>query len=451
LSVFAGSFTFEAAKQVCDADLAMLESLLEKNLLRRWGSGRLGMLDTIREFGAEQLERSGETTIVARRHADFFLREADALAPRLPSPEQRDAIAGLSAENENLLAAVDWYIRTGAAEEAVRLIGSLEFFWIVSGGASAGRSLAKRALALEGRTSAATRARGMLALSRLLVPVDPDQALTLVEQSRLLYEGLDDHEGALKCVFRSFWIEMERGRLDRARKLAHDARARSVELGDRASEGLAAGALGSIEGRRGDLEAAERLFELAVASARETAIASATSGLLNNLAWTRWMRGKTDQAQADAEEALELARAVQHKSHIASTLELLAWIDAQRGDHPRAASRFSECLTLYREVEDRACAADCLEGLGAVAALRPLDSAVGARLLGAAGASPDYRRHKDPLPEQLVQLVDRALEACRARLGEKAFASELEAGSKLSLEAASELASSVREDTTAAT
>ncbi|HEV8602830.1 MAG TPA: adenylate/guanylate cyclase domain-containing protein [Gaiellaceae bacterium] len=42
LAVFRGSFSLEAAEAVCDADLDALESLVVKNLVRRWGSCRLG-------------------------------------------------------------------------------------------------------------------------------------------------------------------------------------------------------------------------------------------------------------------------------------------------------------------------------------------------------------------------------------------------------------------------
>src|SRR5581483_6175518 len=42
LSVFRGGFTLDAAEQVCGADLALLESLVDKSLIRRWESGRFG-------------------------------------------------------------------------------------------------------------------------------------------------------------------------------------------------------------------------------------------------------------------------------------------------------------------------------------------------------------------------------------------------------------------------
>ena len=48
VAVFTGSFSLEAAEAVCDSNLDTLESLVEKSLVRRWGGGRLGMLDTTR-------------------------------------------------------------------------------------------------------------------------------------------------------------------------------------------------------------------------------------------------------------------------------------------------------------------------------------------------------------------------------------------------------------------
>ena len=59
LSVFAGGCTLEAAEEVCDADLDTLQSLVEKSLLR-FTDGRYWMLETIREYAAERLERGGE-------------------------------------------------------------------------------------------------------------------------------------------------------------------------------------------------------------------------------------------------------------------------------------------------------------------------------------------------------------------------------------------------------
>ena len=66
LSVFRGGWTLEAAEQVADADLELMQSLVDKSLVRRWESGRFGMLETIREFAAEQLSDEEHDALLRR-------------------------------------------------------------------------------------------------------------------------------------------------------------------------------------------------------------------------------------------------------------------------------------------------------------------------------------------------------------------------------------------------
>ena len=63
LSSFRGGCTLEAAEAVCDAEHDGLQSLLDKSLLRRSDTPtgpRIWVLETIREYAAEPLARSGE-------------------------------------------------------------------------------------------------------------------------------------------------------------------------------------------------------------------------------------------------------------------------------------------------------------------------------------------------------------------------------------------------------
>jgi predicted ATPase len=73
LSVFRGGWTLEAAAEVADADLELLQSLSDKSLVRRWESDRFGMLETIREFAAEQLSE-GEHDLLLRRLLAYLLK-----------------------------------------------------------------------------------------------------------------------------------------------------------------------------------------------------------------------------------------------------------------------------------------------------------------------------------------------------------------------------------------
>ena len=87
LAVFAGGWTLEAAEVVsCGTDrldvLGGLEALTTASLVQVVehpdGERRFGMLETVREFGMEQLARHGEADEVSRRHADYFVALAQA-------------------------------------------------------------------------------------------------------------------------------------------------------------------------------------------------------------------------------------------------------------------------------------------------------------------------------------------------------------------------------------
>src|SRR5204863_9028215 len=72
LSAFRGGATLEAAEEICEADIDTLQSLVDKSLLRRQGE-RLWMLETLREYAAEQLALHGGEEMLADRHADYFI------------------------------------------------------------------------------------------------------------------------------------------------------------------------------------------------------------------------------------------------------------------------------------------------------------------------------------------------------------------------------------------
>ena len=66
LSIFRGGWTLAAAERVCAADVELLESLVDKSLVRRWEGDRFGMLETIREFAAEQLAAGDRDALLGR-------------------------------------------------------------------------------------------------------------------------------------------------------------------------------------------------------------------------------------------------------------------------------------------------------------------------------------------------------------------------------------------------
>jgi predicted ATPase len=114
LAVFAGGCTLDAAEEVCDADLDVLQSLVDKSLLRHTGD-RFWMLETIREFAVERLDETGDAEDVRRRRAAYFLELGELAKPELRAAGAWVWFDRLEAEHDNLRAVLDDALDDGRA------------------------------------------------------------------------------------------------------------------------------------------------------------------------------------------------------------------------------------------------------------------------------------------------------------------------------------------------
>jgi predicted ATPase len=145
LSVFSGGCTLEAAEDVAGAELDTLQSLVEKSLLRL-SNERYWMLETMREFALAKLEEGGDSIEMARRHGNFFLALAEAFAAGVLGPGQPAQVERLSAEEDNLRAALEWSRATGEIGLGQGLAASLWRYWYIRGALVEGRAWLEWAL-----------------------------------------------------------------------------------------------------------------------------------------------------------------------------------------------------------------------------------------------------------------------------------------------------------------
>jgi predicted ATPase/DNA-binding SARP family transcriptional activator len=139
LAVFPATISPAAAACVCalpaPVSLDMLSALVDKSLIHLvpGPEPRYRMLETIREYGLERLAGTGETTAARAAHAAYFLQVAERAAPLLRGHDQLPAIRMLTAERDNMVAALHFSAGTGDAETAVRLAAALGVFWTIRG------------------------------------------------------------------------------------------------------------------------------------------------------------------------------------------------------------------------------------------------------------------------------------------------------------------------------
>src|SRR4030095_6460346 len=89
---------------------------------------RYAMLETIREFGWEQLTAAGEADGAQQRHAAYLLGLATEAKPHVGGPQHRLWLDRLDIEHDNFRAAMAWLVRANA-ETALLLAGLLSSFW----------------------------------------------------------------------------------------------------------------------------------------------------------------------------------------------------------------------------------------------------------------------------------------------------------------------------------
>ena len=207
-SVFAGSSSMEAALALVGraASMDLLDSLVNKNLLRLIGtngSTRLVMLETVREFGLEQLAETGELEVARRAHAAYFVSFAETAEPEQTGPDQKSYLQRLDHERDNLRAALQWVITRHEGELALRLSGSLQVFWLRRGYWTEGRRWLEAALALglNPKADQAVWAKALYAAGTLSrFQGDFIRARMLCEQSLEIYRALADKTGVLKTL-----------------------------------------------------------------------------------------------------------------------------------------------------------------------------------------------------------------------------------------------------------
>jgi len=161
-SVFAGGATLEAAEQVCsgsglpaDRILDLLTALAEKSLLIvRHDPPRYRMLEIIRAYGRERLAEAGEQEEVREAHAQYFTRLAEASQDHLLRAEQLDWLRTLSADQDNLHAAIRGAIAAGDGPAAVRLTAALGWYWSLRTMKVEGAELIGEALSTPGAAAA---------------------------------------------------------------------------------------------------------------------------------------------------------------------------------------------------------------------------------------------------------------------------------------------------------
>jgi hypothetical protein len=155
---------------------------------------RFGMLETIREFGLEELASKGELEAAREAHARYVLRLAEQAESELEGPGQGAWIDRLEEEHRNLNAALACALDTQNGELGLKMTGALWPFWEVRGYFGEGRTWTERMLTLDGPP--ALRARTLTGAGTMAwYQGDYERAHTLHDEALAIYHEIGDGRG----------------------------------------------------------------------------------------------------------------------------------------------------------------------------------------------------------------------------------------------------------------
>ncbi|MGH2488747.1 MAG: ATP-binding protein, partial [Candidatus Limnocylindria bacterium] len=350
LGVFAGGWTVDAAEAVCGGDggpdvIDGLASLVEKSMVRhgRAAQGEPGfeMLETIREFALERLEKRGDAERVRLAHARFFLRLALDAEPLLRTGEQDRCVERLAPENDNLRAAMRWSLDRGEPGRVARMGQALWLFWWTRSLLPEAMAWMEEVLSVGEKLSTEERAMATMALGVCaFTHGDNERAVPNLRVAVALGREVGDLRGMATALISLAVARAQSEGATRGEEMAREAVAAFRELEDAWGIATSLGGLGRILILAGRSKEAVPILEESVADAREVGPQVLLGLSLLNLGMARLGVGDLEGARVTLRQSLGPLARVGFREVMAGAVEALAAVSAQGGDPERGAVLF---------------------------------------------------------------------------------------------------------------
>jgi tetratricopeptide (TPR) repeat protein len=363
------------------------------------------MLETLREFAQERLAWREESHALRERYAHYYSKLAEQAELNLHGPEQVSWLERLDQEQENLRAALQWFIDKAHAETlspgfvsqehrraptvaqedfcpgnlagtmeattlALQMTAALAYYWDTRGYYSEGRHWLAQALELsegkqgevrliQARAKALNKAgdfaflQGEFAQSRLYL-----------EESLALKRQLEDKPG-IAAVLNSFGnLALWQHEYELAVRVVQESLSIRQELNDTAGIAIALRNLGNLYTSTGEYQQAAQVFRESLAIAEKLNNKQGQAVALGSLGKVLLFQGHYEQAARLLKESQLLFEELGDKRRLAITLDLIGCVYMNQAHYEQAFEFSFKSLGLERELGDRWGIAASLTNLG---------------------------------------------------------------------------------------
>jgi len=326
LAVFPSGATLTAAERVCAGQpgpeavplpastvLPTLAGLVGKSLLtrsddQRDGEPRYRMLDTVRAYGLDRLAEAGEDAATKDAAARYYLELTETADPQLRTKAQARWFHALTAEQDNLNAAIRWAVARQDADTALRFVRAMGYYWVQRGYGEAD------------------------ALCREVLALTPPPMTMQLAEARVIC--------ALLAAGWNWEMDRVRAPLTEALAILND-----FDAGYEACHPLVAMAEPMLMQYDGATDRAQQQFERYIAS-RDPWLRAIGKVYVSSYAISL---GRLDGAEDRCREGLAELRAIGEQWGVAVGLTMLAEFTELRADHAASIEALTEAAALGRE------------------------------------------------------------------------------------------------------
>jgi predicted ATPase/DNA-binding CsgD family transcriptional regulator len=351
ISVFSGGCTLDAASAVAGISeqdtLDGITTLIDNNLLQRapslTGDPRFRMLETIREYGLEQLVSYGEEHQVNERHAEWCV----ALGVRVWYEFSSKRFDRVDDDLDNVRSAFVWSVQRGDVERTLALCWILAVHWFLLG-----------ALNTDAIGSLTTVIQRFWPTGDFFEIVD-----RLVDEAA---EPIKAETHAGMTLGGVSWLAIVRGDLPRALRIAHNILEWHGSQESVVFTGPSNQYIGIIATEMGDHELAVHHLRQALPQLRRVGDTIWTPHALYYLGLNHYHLGDLDEAATYLRASRARFQTQRQGWAESGPLTYLARIARDRGDLGDALAAHQEALTMRHHFGDRYAASSTLRSIGEI-------------------------------------------------------------------------------------
>jgi predicted ATPase/DNA-binding XRE family transcriptional regulator len=363
LAVFVGGWSLNALMHVAELSepdaLSILSALADHSLIVVQDASssdavsadetdaRFTLLESLREFAAEQLVASGDADAAHLRHANFFGAYAQQQEePLRDSHQQEQVLNAVEREHDNLRAALNWMLAHGQAVAAAHTVHGLWRFWWSRSYWREGRELTERVLAQLPPSDENTlpRAKALRAAANVIALHSVAQAIAYLEKAVALARKTNDKRLLGLCLANLATNLQANNENARAKALVLESLEVDPENEDEHSVAFGWDTLGAIAHAEQNFEEALTYWQKCLAVWRRVQDEHSLMITLANLALPSTRLGNYAAASAYLGEALTLAHRLGNRHVEAVVLSNLVDVDLHNEDIDAAEAHAAQAL-----------------------------------------------------------------------------------------------------------